>query len=100
MITSCTILSPQRSLVKEVDEPTPLEEVDVTIEKLGFLEAGWKCCEMLDYPKFVHPLIVQVFGCADMIYENRKVIKCHIVVWKHSQFTLEHELKHCQGYND
>ena len=98
LLSGCTIFSPQNELYKELNEPTPLEEIDITLYKKNFLMTGWICAEKAGYPAFFHPFILTVFGCADVHWQDGKVIKCD--VWYSGDWILEHELNHCRGYDD
>jgi len=100
ILTSCTVLSGQRALVPEVTQPTPLEEVDVTITRMNFLDAGWTCLEKAGHPKWLHPILVQVYGCSDVYTLNGRVVKCDVTLGTDSDYIREHELRHCEGYDD
>lgn len=99
--SSCTMLSRQDELFTGLNEPTELNQIDdIVLHKVNFLSAGWICAEKAGYPIFIHPLILTIFGCADVHWDTAtgKVIKCHI--WYSFNWALEHELKHCEGWND
>jgi len=100
LLCSCTMFSRQLDLEHGLTEPTPLSQVNVTITEMGFLEGGWACCEREGIPKALHPVIIQVFGCADVYIENGKVVRCDVILGTSSNFIREHELKHCEGYID
>jgi len=94
------VLSGQRELLPEVIKPTPLDQVDITITEMGYLEAGWTCLANADMPKFLHPIVVQVFGCSDVYTKNGRVVRCDVILGTSSAYIRDHELKHCEGYTD
>jgi len=98
LLTGCTMFSPQDELFEGLDKPTELEDVDLIVHKVNFLSAGWICAEKAGYPAFLHPLILTIFGCADVQWRNNEVIKCEI--WYSVDWALEHELEHCKGWDD
>ena len=100
LLCSCTVLSPQTRLDSQVQEPTPIEEVDITIIRMGFLEAGWECARLNNIPEFLHPLVVQIFGCATTTFVDGKVTECEVILGTDSEFIKNHEINHCLGYID
>jgi len=94
------MLSPQTKLEHGFTEPTPLEDVNITITELGFIEAGWACLDNAGLPKFLHPILVQVYGCADVYVLEGKVVRCDVILGTSSDYIRQHELKHCEGYTD
>jgi len=97
-LISCTIFSPQNELFEKLDEPTQLDEIDLTITKRNFFSTGWICAQREGYPAFIHPIILTIFGCATVRMKGGKVTSCNIVYC--CDFVLEHELRHCMGYDD
>jgi hypothetical protein len=94
------MFSRQLMLEPGLTEPTPLEQVDVTITELGFLEAGWRCLDNAGMPEFLHPILVQVYGCSDVYTRDGRVVKCDVILGTSSDYIREHELRHCEGYTD
>jgi len=86
-------------------EPTPLEEVDLTVI-VGVEETtefcGNKMLELGMYKTFTFNLIANFgiqFGCALYEIVDGKVKKCDVyVAWE--WYLLDHELRHCMGYKD
>ena len=99
-VVSCTMFSNQSKLDDRVSETVQLEDIEVTVHRMGFLEAGWKCAKRANIPAWLHPVIVQIFGCATVKYKNERVVRCEIIVGVDWAYVLEHELNHCSGLDD
>ena len=99
LLTSCTVISSQRQLYEGLTEPTALEDIPfLKIHYLGFIEAGKQCAERAGFPRWIHPVFVQIYGCSDVRHVNGKIVYCDVIIG--AEFVLEHELRHCQGYDD
>lgn len=98
LFCSCTIFSPQDQLFDGLDGPTNLEDIDLILHKQDFLSTGWICAEKLGYPGLLHPIVLTIFGCAEVQWQDGQVYKCE--VWYTFDWSLDHELKHCNGYDD
>jgi hypothetical protein len=99
LLCGCTVFSQQTQLLPGLTEPTKLEDIPfLTVERMSFLEAGWACAKKNGLPAWLHPVVVQIFGCADPIVLHGKVVSCHVIIG--AEWILEHELEHCKGYDD
>ena len=99
LCTSCTVMSEQHNLYPGLTKPTKLKDIPfLEIKRMSFLEAGWACAKKAGYPKWVHPVIFQMYGCAIVRILHDKVIYCYVIIG--SESVLEHELNHCRGYDD
>ena len=93
LLTSCTIMTEHPK--QEVD----LKPIDITVCSPGFLQTGWLCAELNGYPKWLHPVVVQFFGCAISYYDiNNTVVQA--TIFADFDLVLEHEVKHLKGHND
>ena len=102
LLCSCSALSmPGNNLIDGVSRSVPLSSVNVSIERLSFIEAGQKCAEMRGYPKHLHPWIVLIFGCAQTYIRNDgTVYACEVILGTDDKSILAHELRHCRGFDD
>jgi hypothetical protein len=99
LLCGCTVFSQQAKLMDGLTEPTELSAIPfLKVERMSFLEAGWECARRNGIPPWLHPVFVQIFGCADPIVLHGKVVSCHVIIG--AEWILEHELRHCQGYDD
>jgi len=95
---------PGNDLYPGLTEPTPLDEIDLTVT-VGINEASQFCnSKMLElgyYGLFSFNCLFNgcvTLGCAVYEYDDGKINKCDVyVAW---EFLLDHELRHCQGYDD
>jgi len=83
-----------------VTEAVKLEDVEVTITYMNFLEAGWTCAELSGVPAYLHPIVIQVFGCSTTIIHEGHVIQCDVILGVGWDWIKQHELNHCKGYDD
>ena len=101
-LSGCSVMP--YKLCSEVDAPTPLSEVKLTIHELSFLESSYHCHKLAF--KMNPLMIIAAFGmmpaCADVTYSRkyRKVKACEVWIPKGIDWMLEHELRHCEGYKD
>lgn len=91
--SGCTILTEHPD--KEVD----LNTIDITVCSPGFLQTGWTCAELNGYPQWVHPVLIQLFGCAISYYDNTGAV-VQATVFADFDMALEHELGHLKGHHD
>ena len=93
LLTSCTIMTKHPE--KEVD----LNTVEITVCSPGFLQTGWTCAELNGYPKWLHPVVVQFFGCAIKYFDaNHNVVQA--TIFADFDLALKHELDHVKGHDD
>ena len=102
LMCSCSALSmPGSKLIDGVSRPVKLSNVSVSIERLGFIEAGQRCAEMRGMSKHLHPWLVLIFGCATTyIRGDGTVYACEVILGTDDKGILAHELRHCRGYDD
>ncbi|MCK4777765.1 MAG: hypothetical protein KAS39_05250 [Actinomycetia bacterium] len=100
IFSSCTVFSEQLELDPLLQEPTPIEDIDITITIMGFLKGGWECARRSNIPAWLHPMFVHIFGCATTIIIDGKVTECDVILAWDSEFIRNHELNHCLGYID
>ena len=100
MLSGCSVMP--YKLCSEVDTPTPLDQVNLTVHELSIWESSWHCHKLAwEY----NPLMmILAFGtlpaCSEVTYKDGKVEACEVWVPNGSKYLLEHELRHCMGYRD
>jgi len=95
---------PGNTLYPGLTEPTPLDQIDLTIT-IGIDEASQFCNnQMIELERYGLLAFTCLFngcvtlGCAVYKYEDGKMQTCDVyVAW---EWLLGHELRHCQGYAD
>ena len=104
----CLILSgcapmPGPELWPGLTEPTPIEQVDVTIT-IGLVETVAECNSRMAWHQVALGCLLNFcipMGCSTAHWDDTgKIYKCEIWAVADWDWIIDHELKHCEGYRD
>jgi hypothetical protein len=102
LISSCSVMP--YKLSSNVDRPTPIESVNLTIHAESIWMSSYHCHKLAwrINPIFMVAALGTIPACADVSYSisRRVVTDCEVWYPKGDEYLLEHELKHCMGYKD
>ena len=92
LLTGCAAIVPhgRHKLYDGIDAPRDRDDLTVTIEYVGAWEASRRCNELAGLPNG----LFLTLGCATVYLGN----KCHLILGNDSPELLEHEMRHCEGW--
>lgn len=93
LLAGCAVHGKSK-LYDGIDRPREPQAIEYTVRRYSFLDAGSECARLKDWPEWVHPVFVQIFGCAVVYFDNR----CTVILGTDLAMVAEEEIRHCEGW--